>query len=101
LREAAAAHFFGHAAGEEDTDGLQEGREKAEADEGRTEKEDGDPAEEGSQGRIRDVAPGEMAGVFQNGELVAVEAVAVGGEEMEKDSGGREQAEKDEIVAVA
>jgi hypothetical protein len=78
---------------------LQEGGEETEADEGSAEQEEGETSEEGSEGRVRSIAPGEMAGVFEEGEFVAVEAVAICGEEMEEDGGCGEEEEKDEIGA--
>jgi len=99
LRETAAAHVFSHAARKEDACGLQEGGEETEADEGSAEQDEGKTREEGSEGRVGSIAPGEMAGVFEEGEFVAVEAVATCGEEMEEDGGGGEEEEKDEIGA--
>src|SRR5262249_38452360 len=97
LREPAAAHFFGHAASEEDANGLQQRGKEAEAHERSAEKGEGETRKRRGERRVRGIAPGEVAGVLEECEFVAVETVAIGGEEMEKNGGGGQEGEEEGI----
>ena len=82
-------------------DRLYECGEEAEARERCAEKQESDAAEEWRHRRVGDVAPGEVAGVFEDGEFVAVEAVAVADEQMNDESRGADAAKQNEGSAVA
>jgi len=97
----ATAHFLGHAAGENDADCLHKCREETETREGSTEEQESQAAKKRRHRRIRDVAPGEVAGVFKGGELVAVEAVAIAREQMNDKSRRTDAAQQREGNLVA
>ena len=87
LRPLPSSHDFGHLSGEDNGDGLRDSGEETEADERSAKKFESEPREEGRHRRILHVAPGEVAGVFEGHEFVAVEAVAPAGSEVREDGG--------------
>ena len=84
LREAVAAEFARHEAGDDDDRGLREHREQAQADHGKAEERQADVLDERSERRIGDKSPVEMARVAEELQLVAMKAVAAVGEEMKR-----------------
>jgi hypothetical protein len=83
LREALAAKFFGHEAGDDDGRGLKDDGEEAQPTKKR-QRAEADVFEERRERRIGDESPVEMAGVAQELEFIAVEAVAAVGEHVEQ-----------------
>ena len=75
LRRPTAAQFAGHQPGDHHHQGLRQGGKEAHAGERRPEEFQRDAAHERRQGRIGHIAPGEVAGVAERGQLVAVKAV--------------------------
>ena len=75
-------------------DGLREDGEEAQADERDAEDREADVLDEGREGRIGDESPVEMAGIAEELEFVAMEAVAAVGEHVEQGDGGGEGEEE-------
>ena len=80
LSQSSAAEIAGHEAGDENGRGLGQNREEPQPDERQAEDAEGDVLHEGREGRIADVSPVEMAGVGEELEFVAMEAVMAVGE---------------------
>jgi hypothetical protein len=99
LRATGAAKFARHEAREDDGDGLHKPGEKPEAGKRSAEEQEREAREEWRDGRIGNVTPGEVAGVVEEREFVAIEAVAIAGEEVEKQRGKGDSEERDKIAA--
>jgi hypothetical protein len=90
LGETGAAEFLGHEAGDDNDRSLRENGEETKANHREAEEREADVFDEGCEGRIGDKAPVEMAGIAEELEFVAMEAVTAVGEDVEKrDSGGK------------
>jgi len=87
LGEAAAAEVAGDLRGDADEGAAGERGQQAEGEQRGAERVEDDPRSEGDEGRVIDVAEGEVAGAGDVVELVAEDAVAVGGEQMQEDGG--------------
>jgi hypothetical protein len=90
LSQAPAAQFAGHQAGDDNGPGLGEDGKEPQADERGAEQRHADVFDKGRKGRIGHESPVEMAGVGEELEFVAVEAVAAVGEQMQQGDGGRD-----------
>ena len=88
LREAAAAEFFRHEAGDDEGCRLREDGEEAQADERNAEEREADVLEEWRERRVGDESPVEVARIAEELEFVAVEAVAAVGEHVQERDGG-------------
>jgi len=99
LREAAPTNFFGHAASEEHADGLQQGGEETKADQRSAEEGEGETAEEGRERRVSGIAPCEVAGVFEEGEFVAIKAIALSNKEVQEECRAGDTANQRQIAA--
>ncbi len=76
---------------------MSEGGEKAEADQGSSEKFEREAAEEWRQRRIGDIAPGEMAGIVEGGEFIPVETVVNVRQAMKKETAERQKDQDPEV----
>jgi hypothetical protein len=98
LRATGAAKFARHEAREDDGDGLHKPGEKPEAGKRSAEEQERKAREEWRDGRIGNVTPGEVAGVVEEREFVAIEAVAIAGEEVKEERRKSDSEERDEIA---
>ena len=99
LRASGAAELTRHQTSKDNRDGLHKPGEKTEARERGAEEQQRESREEWRDWRIGNVAPGEVAGVVEEREFVAIEAVAIAGKEVEKQSGKCDGEKRDEIAA--
>ena len=89
-----------HESGEKHNDALRQRGKETKTAERRTEEEKLDAGEKRSNRRVDHIAPVEVAGVVESEELVAVEAVLVIEESVEKDVGKSEEGYPGEGAAV-
>ena len=85
LSVAASAKVARHEAGENHGNCFRDGGEETKARQRCSEQYEREPAEEWSDGRIRDVAPGEVPRIFKSGQFIAMKSIPRAGDEMDDD----------------